>query len=65
MKQKIVKGKLGIARIEGVYELVPLSVAEKIKQRNEKRVVIFEAEEKSKDEDDPYADYEVPDDLIW
>ncbi len=65
MKQQIVKGKLGIARIEGVYELVPLSVAEKIQQRNEKRIVIFEAEEKSKDENDPYADYEVPDDLVW
>ena len=65
MKQQIVKGKLGIARIEGVYELIPLSVAEKIKQRNEKRVVIFEAEEKAKDADDPYADFEVPDDLVW
>jgi len=65
MKQQIIKGKLGIARIEGVYELVPLSIAEKIKQRNEKRVVIFEAEEKPKDENDPYADYEVPDDLVW
>jgi len=65
MKQQVIKGKLGIARIEGVYELVPLSVAEKIQQRNEKRVVIFEPEEKSKDENDPYADYEVPDDLIW
>lgn len=65
MKQQIVKGKLGIARIEGVYELIPLSVAEKIQQRNEKRVVIFEVEEKAKDADDPYADYEVPDDLVW
>jgi uncharacterized protein len=65
MKQQIIKGKLGIARIEGVYELVPVLVAEKIKQRNEKRVVIFEVEEKSKDDSDPYSDYEVPDDLVW
>jgi len=63
MKQQLVKGKLGIARIEGVYELVPLEVAEKIQQRNEKRVVIFE--EETKDADDPYADFEVPDDLVW
>jgi len=63
MKQQLVNGKLGIARIEGIYELVPLVVAEKIKQRNEKRVVIFE--EDVKDENDPYADYEVPDDLVW
>ncbi len=65
MKQQIIKGKLGIARIEGVYELVPISVAEKIQQRNEKRIVIFEAEDVTKDKDDPYADYEVPDDLVW
>ncbi|MCW9046562.1 MAG: DUF2058 domain-containing protein [Gammaproteobacteria bacterium] len=63
MKQQLVKGKLGIARIEGIYELVPLDIAEKIKQRNEKRVVIFE--EDIKDENDPYADFEVPDDLVW
>jgi len=63
MKQQIIKGKLGIARIDGMYELIPLEVAKKIQQRNEKRVIIFE--EEVKDENDPYADYEVPDDLTW
>lgn len=29
LKQKIIQGKLGIARIQGSYELVPLDVAEK------------------------------------
>ena len=64
MKQKVVQGTLGIARIEGRYELVPKSIAEKIKQRNEKRVVIFDVEE-AVDENDPYADYAIPDDLTW
>jgi uncharacterized protein len=65
MKQQVVKGKFGIARIEGRYELVPLDIAEKIQQRNEKRIVIFSAEEKNADENDPYADYQIPDDLTW
>ncbi len=65
MKQQLVKGKLGIARIDGVYELVPLSIAEKIRERNEKRVVIFEPDSKPVDDNDPYAGYEVPDDLMW
>ncbi len=65
LKQQIVDGRLGIARIEGRYELVPLAVAQKIQQRNEKRVVILHPEEKTIDENDPYADYQVPDDLIW
>ena len=65
MKDKVIKGVLGIARIEGRYELVPASIAEKIKQRNEKRVVIFDAKDEKPDENDPYAEYEVPDDLVW
>lgn len=64
MKQQIVQGKVGIARIEGRYELVLKSIAEKIQQRNEKRVVIFDVQEVV-DENDPYAEYEIPDDLIW
>ena len=65
MQQKIVQGKLGIARIEGRYELVSATIAEKIKQRNEKRIVIFSDEETVTKEDDPYKDFEVPDDLMW
>ncbi len=66
-KKQIMQGKLGIARIEGRYELVPASVAEKIQQRNKNRVVLFEAEGEtsSNNENDPYADYQIPDDLMW
>lgn len=65
MKQDIIAGKLGIARIEGRYELIPKVIAEKIQQRNEKRVVLFEKEEQVIDENDPYAEFQVPDDLVW
>jgi uncharacterized protein YaiL (DUF2058 family) len=66
MKQKIMQGKIGIARIEGRYELVPQAIAEKIRQRNEKRIVIFEKEEdQSAAENDPYSEYQIPDDLTW
>ncbi len=64
MKQQIIKGTLGIARIEGRYELVPKTIAEKIQQRNEKRVVIIDAEEMV-DDNDPYAEHQIPDDLMW
>ncbi|MCK5394604.1 MAG: DUF2058 domain-containing protein, partial [Gammaproteobacteria bacterium] len=57
MKQQIVQGKLGIARIEGRYELVTKAVAEKIQRRNAKRVVIYDAVEEAVDENDPYSDY--------
>ncbi len=65
MKQQIVDGKVGIARIEGRYELVPKIIAEKIQQRNDKRVILFEPEETVIDENDPYAEFQVPDDLTW
>lgn len=65
MKQQIINGKLGIARIEGRYELVPQAIAEKIRQRNAKRVVIFDEDKKPVDENDPYSAYQIPDDLTW
>ncbi len=66
MKQQIIHGKLGIARLEGRYELVPKLVAEQIKQRNEKRIILFTQEQQKVVEDnDPYTDYQIPDDLIW
>ena len=68
MKQRIINGQLGIARIEGRYELIPKLIAERIKERNEKRVILFEQTEQEQqaiDEDDPYAEFKVPDDLMW
>jgi len=65
MKQQIIRGKLGIARIDGRYELVPITIAEKIQQRNERRIVLISDESMETDENDPYAEYKIPDDLIW
>ncbi len=65
MKKQLMQGNLGIARIDGRYELVPKTIAEKIQQRNEKRVILFEDKEPAGDENDPYADYKIPDDLTW
>jgi len=65
MKQQLMEGKLAIARIEGHYELVPFTTAEKIQQRNEKRIIIIDSKATSPDTDDLYAEYQVPDDLMW
>lgn len=65
MKQKIVAGKLGIARIQGRYELVPKDIADKIVTRNDKRIVLFSDAQDKTSEPNDYADYEIPDDLMW
>lgn len=47
-------------------ELVPGAVAEKIAQRDPSRVIENSTgEPATSSEDDPYADYQIPDDLVW
>lgn len=47
-------------------ELVPRVVAEKIAQRDTSRIIENRTEEPDTvAEDDPYADYQIPDDLVW
>jgi uncharacterized protein YaiL (DUF2058 family) len=65
MQKQIIQGKLGIARITGQYELIPKAIAQKIQQRNDKRVILFDPEQKTIDENDPYAEHQIPDDLMW
>jgi hypothetical protein len=58
----------------GSYELLPSQAAEKIMQRDAQVIVLLnrndsvgmdESGDESGDEDDPYADYQIPDDLMW
>jgi len=66
LRDQLVRGGLAIAKLEGRYDLVPAAVAEKIKLRDPSRVVLCNvAQPGASDEDDPYADYQVPDDLMW
>jgi uncharacterized protein YaiL (DUF2058 family) len=47
------------------YVLVPMGVALKIEQRDQE-VVLFKAQENTTiEEDDPYAKFQIPDDLTW
>ncbi len=70
-RDQLVAGKLGIvtwvATNEGRrFELVPKDIAEKVRERDEASFVVLGQPAPSEpDESDPYADYQVPDDLIW
>ena len=47
------------------HVLVPMGVAKKIEQRDA-NVIVFTAQHNTiSDEDDPYADFQIPDDLTW
>ena len=59
-------GSLAIAKSGDSYELVPKAVAEKIQQRDAQAIIMADqSEDSEKIENDPYADYEIPDDLMW
>ncbi len=70
LQNDLIKGRLAIAKLEGGYELLPCKAAEKIMQRDAQVIVLLNRNDsvgvdESADEDDPYADYQIPDDLMW
>ena len=63
-QKMIISGKLAIVNNNGVFELVPSGIAEKIRQRNPSMVIDLPKEQKP-DIEDPYNEYQIPDDLTW
>ena len=69
-KNQLAQGQLAIATHVASdgrrFDLVPAAVADKIAERDASmRIAIDPAQESRRDDDDPYAGYEVPDDLVW
>lgn len=66
VREQITRGRLAIVRDRRQYELVPSAVAEKIRAHDPALVIeINQRDDKEGGEDDPYADYQIPDDLMW
>ncbi len=64
--KQIANGRLAIVKWGDQYKVVPKVVAEKISERDEKYIIHLETASKAvNDENDPYADYQIPDDLMW
>lgn len=69
---QLINGRLAIARLatnaagESEYAIIPAVVAEKIAQRDATSIVLHSAlSQEVQDEDDPYAEFKIPDDLMW
>ena len=65
LRQQIVNGRVAIVQLNGQYEIVPKIVADKISQRDTSFLVLCNEASHASDEEDEYADYKVPDDLMW
>ena len=65
IRDKLASGLLAIVRLDDGYEVIPSIVAEKILHRDASCIVSQSSNRQENREDDPYADYQVPDDLMW
>lgn len=64
-RKQLANGLLSLARDEESYAIIPSVVAEKIAMRDQETIIEIQVTEEAPDEDDPYKDFVVPDDLMW
>ena len=65
IQDNLSRGNLAIVKLLEAYELVPAPIAQKIAQRDGSYVLWVNEKAEVVDENDPYADYKIPDDLMW
>ncbi|MBB5210655.1 DUF2058 domain-containing protein [Microbulbifer hydrolyticus] len=65
VQEHLTAGRLLIVGEGEHFELVPRVIADKIAERNPAMVVQPPESSAQVEEDDPYAGYEIPDDLMW
>ena len=65
MRDKLSSGSLAIVQHGGGYEVIPREAALKIQERDPRRVLLLNTQTEAPEADDPYAAYQVPDDLMW
>lgn len=68
MRRQLVEGRLAVVRLDGRHELVTIPIARKIRERDDTYVLSIsepDAETTAGEDDDAYARYVVPDDLMW
>jgi len=64
LQAQLFRGQLTIVFMDDKYWLIPTDQAYRLHALQSEWVVELPKQEKP-DEDDPYADYEIPDDLMW
>lgn len=67
MADKLSDGRLGIIALAEIFEVIPRAVAEKIRSIDDSLFISLNISTANEtvDPDDPYAEYKIPDDLMW
>ncbi len=61
---QLARSQLAIAKLDEKYHLIPAETADRVETRLEGYIIRIKKDEKPA-EDDPYAAYQIPDDLMW
>lgn len=66
-REQLVNGEMAIVKLGRKYDVVPAAVAIQAREVNPEYIVLFNEPSQTSESnaDDPYADFVVPDDLIW
>lgn len=64
-QKQLGSGVLAIVTLNEQYHLVPSAVANKVNERDTSYVVLVHEKNLAVDENDPYADFQIPDDFTW
>ncbi|MGR9085642.1 MAG: DUF2058 domain-containing protein [Gammaproteobacteria bacterium] len=66
LRKQIASGRLAIVKSGQRYEIVAADIAEKIRARSATSIMVLNEPRQTRQEgDDPYARYQIPDDLTW
>lgn len=65
VRARLAGGEIAVVCCEGRYDLVPATTAARIRERDERAVIGPGVAGVSAAADDGYADFGVPDDLVW
>lgn len=66
-REKLSQGLWAVVRMDRQYELVTREIALKVRERDAASVVVLNEPSQAPEanSDDPYAQYRIPDDLMW
>ena len=65
LHDKISLGQYAIVKFDKKYSAVPVVVANKIKDRDPNYIILLNDSKSTEVIDEEYADYQIPDDLMW
>ncbi|WP_432474437.1 DUF2058 domain-containing protein [Amphritea sp. HPY] len=64
LQDQLARGNLAIAALDQSYKVIPTGIADKINERRPEVIISLQQKEEI-DPEDPYADFQIPDDLMW